>query len=78
MKKTAKGQVMDGSMLERDTSQSPEELARYGARSLHIPMVTLTYLKTTAGTRMVNPRHGVTPQIRTNAGISVTFQIVVS
>lgn len=69
---------MVGIIPGRETSHKAEGLARYGVRSLHIPMDTLPILKTTAETRMGNRRRGVTPQIRTNAGNSVPFRIVVS
>lgn len=69
---------MVGIIPERETSHKAEGLARYGVRSLHIPMGTLLILKTTAETRMGNHRRGVTPQIRTNVGNSVPFRIVVS
>lgn len=68
---------MVGIIPGRETSHKAEGLARYGVRSLHIPMDTLPILKTTAETRMGNHRRGVTPQIRTNVGNFVTFRIVV-
>lgn len=68
---------MVGIIPGRETSHKAEGLARYGVRSLHIPMDTLPILKTTAETRMGNHRRGVTPQIHTNVGNFVTFRIVV-